>query len=117
MARMVVGSSPTGHPTKPMKWTSTVSFKGLQPQMVLAALRVENECKLIGVDCWITSANDREHSTGSLHYSGLALDFRTRDIPIELRQSFSNKVKMALGQEFDVVLEKDHLHVEWDVKP
>jgi len=96
-----------------MKWTSTVSFKNLQPQMVIASMRVEEACKLIGVDCWITSENDRVHSSGSLHYSGLALDFRTRDIPAELRKSFFEKVKSALGSEFDVVLEKDHLHVEY----
>ena len=82
--------------------------------MVIAAMRVEEACKLIGVDCWITSANDRVHSAGSLHYSGLAMDFRTRDIPAELRKSFSEKVKSALGSEFDVVLESDHLHVEFD---
>ena len=96
-----------------MKWTSTVSLRQLQPQMVIAAMRVEEACKLIGVDCWITSANDRVHSSGSLHYSGLAMDFRTRDIPAELRKSFFEKVKSALGSEFDVVLEKDHLHVEY----
>jgi hypothetical protein len=97
-----------------MRWLDTVSFKDLKPQMVLAALRVDEVCKAMGVDCWITSGNDLTHSTNSLHYSGNAFDFRTRDLPLELRPSFASKVKAALGREFDVVLERDHLHVEYE---
>jgi len=84
--------------------------------MLLAAMRIDDILQLMGVECWITSANDLTHMSGSLHYEGRALDFRTRDIPSALLSSFHAKVKSALGNEFDVVLERDHLHVEYQPK-
>jgi len=99
-----------------IRWVPTVRFVGLSTQMLLAAMRIDDICKTMGVDCWITSANDLTHMKGSLHYEGRALDSRTRDIPSALLSSFEAKVKAALGNEFDVVRERDHLHVEYQPK-
>ena len=99
-----------------MRWLKTVRFRGIQPQLVLAALRVEEICKTYGVACWITSGSDGRHKAASLHPKGLALDFRTRDLMEDDKNGFFHDVKDALGIEFDVVLELDHLHVEYDPK-
>jgi len=68
------------------------------------------------------------HSANSLHYSGYALDFRTRHVPPGDRRPLRNMIKDELDIlaksynatnperpiRFDVVLEKSHLHVEAD---
>jgi len=64
----------------------------------------------------ITSASDGAHSKGSKHYTGHALDFRTRNMTIAEKRSLVGLVTEALGKEFDIVLEEDHLHVEFQPK-
>lgn len=64
----------------------------------------------------ITSALDSEHRVGSLHYVGLALDYRTRHIPAEQLITIADTIRQRLGEQFDVVLESDHLHVEFQPK-
>lgn len=69
-----------------------------------------------GVEPVITSGIDGRHSRNSLHYSGMAFDFRTRHVPPGDLAALVATITQALGDEFDVVLESDHLHVERDVK-
>jgi hypothetical protein len=95
-----------------------VSLKGMQPQVVLAALIVESIYASHSAVCTITSCNDSVHSTNSLHYNGLALDFRTKDYTQDKQQLLA-EIIVALGAEFDVLLESEgkdneHLHVEYD---
>jgi hypothetical protein len=90
--------------------------------MVLATLVIDGIYNDLGVECVITSANDSRHSTASWHYKGRALDFRTHYEKMnELEQTLRDRVKEALGQDFDVVMEavgtpNEHLHVEYDPK-
>ena len=69
-----------------------------------------------GVDCIVTSGTDGTHRTGSLHYFGLAFDFRTRTVPASSRAGLRDEIAKRLGSNYDVVLESDHLHVEYDPK-
>ena len=67
--------------------------------------------------CVITSASDGKHGPNSLHYKGKALDLRTKN----LRPEQVHPVYVALNEAlspggFDVVLETDHIHVEFDPK-
>lgn len=67
---------------------------------------------------WITSA--AEKSPGrleySLHYEGEALDFRVRNViggePVA--REWADKIQFALGDDYDVVFERTHIHVEYD---
>ena len=91
-----------------------VDLRGLSPQMALAYTIA---CKCYGqYDCVITSANDSKHGPNSLHYKGQALDLRTRHLNGQGLQSVYHKLKESLGDQFDVVLEADHIHIEFDVK-
>lgn len=62
----------------------------------------------------ITSGTDGRHRADSLHYSGNALDLRIRHIPPEDRVALTASLASSLGEEFDVILEADHIHVEFD---
>ena len=68
---------------------------------------------------WVTSANDHSHSETSLHYAGQALDYRTRHIPFDGTASkigIAGLINTALPDDFDCVVESDHLHHEWQPK-
>ena len=62
----------------------------------------------------ITSCSDGKHMKNSKHYSGYAIDIRTR----HLNTSEINKLKSWFvnhhGMKYDMVIEKDHIHVEYD---
>jgi len=61
----------------------------------------------------ITSTWEGTHSTGSFHYWLRALDFRKPPMNLE---DCVNQLKSELGKDFDVVLESDHIHIEYDPK-
>jgi len=63
----------------------------------------------------ITSAADGEHSQGSLHYDGKALDLRIWHLPDPA--ATARKLQQKLGPEYDVVYGPNHdthIHVERD---
>lgn len=101
---------------------SGVRVAGLQPQMVFAAMIVEDLYDEIKISCLVTSCNDGVHMSNSLHYQGCAMDFRTKNVPRGMLNNLVESVRTSLGPDFDVVLESingdnEHLHVEWDPKP
>lgn len=67
-------------------------------------------------DCVLTSAKDGTHSERSLHYSGNAIDIRTRNLPASGLSQVAQEIQYALGKDFDVVIESDHIHIEYDPK-
>jgi hypothetical protein len=97
-----------------MRLKSGVSLKDLCPQMVVAILVIKEVFQSFGYRVIITSGCDGEHSEGSLHYCGKALDFRTRHIQDEDLGPIVANAQQVLGEEYDVVLEPTHLHVEYD---
>ena len=69
---------------------------------------------------WITSANDSEHMEGSLHFENIAFDIRIRNIIGNVQQEarlWAERMQEALGDDYDVLLEPDHIHVEYDPFP
>lgn len=64
----------------------------------------------------VTSGYDGTHSAQSKHYQGLAEDYRTRDIPRQELYGMVADVRAILGRDYDVVIESDHLHIEYDPK-
>ena len=68
----------------------------------------------------VTSLLDGTHSSGSLHYEGRAFDSRTwnKDMSGQMTEQeknvLANLIRGLLGSDFDVVVEKTHIHVELD---
>ena len=93
----------------------------LQPQMLIALQVVGELYDNYRLPLVVTSCNDSTHGEQSLHYKGLAMDFRTKNAPgIAKGIYLAARAKLRhLG--FDVLFEgeggeNEHIHVEWDPK-
>lgn len=64
----------------------------------------------------ITSVMDGSHMRGSRHYTGLAIDLRTNNLSEVQASSWVERLKKNLGPNYDVILERDHIHAEYDPK-
>lgn len=79
----------------------------------------------------VTSADDSTHSKGSRHYIGRAFDLRCfgdrtgglkdlegnvigEDQQRDVAAIWTARLSMFLGGDYDVILEVDHIHVEYD---
>lgn len=72
--------------------------------------RVVSECYWAkGKDAFITSIREGNHSPGSLHYNGDAVDFKRNGVHIA-------EIKKAAGKDFDVIeyYDMDIFHLEYD---
>ena len=96
-----------------MRIKSGVRFITPEMAMCHATLCVYQICREFGVTCVVTGGVE-EHQHPSKHVYGGGLDYRTRDLDGEDREPFAGCVAEVLGDGFDVVLESDHLHVEYD---
>ena len=100
-----------------IRFKQGVRLTDLSPQMVFAAMVVDAVYRKHDiVDCVVTSGSDGEHSTNSWHYTGRALDFRTRNVPELIRNAVAQEISVSLGENYYVVLEATHLHCEYDPK-
>lgn len=93
-----------------------VRITGMRPEILLAAVAAERVYEEAGHSFTITACLDGKHTTGSLHYAGAAIDVRTRDIALAEVQKLLVRIKECLGGDFDVLLEVDHIHIEFQPK-
>ncbi len=93
-----------------------VRLTGIRPELVIAVLAAERVYAAAGHNLTITACTDGKHSIGSFHYSGAAVDLRTRDLPAGDVSKIAAQIRDCLGADFDVVIENDHLHVEHQPK-
>lgn len=103
-----------------MKAKTGVKVNGLKPEILWAMGIVEDVYQEHGQELVITSCVDGKHSATSLHYIGHAFDARTKCFPEKKRTSTVNLVaaliRSKLTKEFDVVVEKTHIHIEFQPK-
>ena len=95
---------------------SGVDIRGIGPEILLAIQEAREVYRAYGAEFTITSALDGNHMEGSKHYEGQAVDIRIWDIPPGLRAEAAEAINRALGPQYDVVLERDHIHLEFDPK-
>lgn len=101
-----------------------VSLDGLTAEglrIVQAAIRVWSYYGL--PKCTITSGTEGQHTASNSghvvdfegdRYYGFAIDLRTSSLPRTVLQRLVSLLAMDLGPAYDVVLESDHIHVEFD---
>lgn len=91
-----------------------VNVRDIKGEAVIAIIIAQGVYAGYGFPCVITSVDDRNHGEYSLHYQQLAIDVRTRIVPENLHEQIKDAIARSLGEQYDVVLEKDHIHIEFD---
>jgi hypothetical protein len=99
---------------------SSVNLQSVNWRLFRAAIIAEHIYEMIAgreYELIITSANDGTHKPRdgmvSLHYVGLALDFRIHDLPQDLWHKIRDTLADRLGPDFVVILEVDHIHIQY----
>ena len=97
---------------------SGVTQQGVRSPVFFACGVTEMIYRHRGYTCVITSLTDSHADRPkSLHNAGLAVDFRTKNVPRDLWPSLTDEISSVLNpMGFDVVLEADHIHVEYQPK-
>ncbi len=95
-----------------------VDLTTLQPEAQSALDAATNVFAEFGLKPTVTSTGEEAEGrlTNSKHFSGQAFDLRISDIPKSKLNGIVEALKLALGKDHDVVLKKDHIHVEFDRK-
>lgn len=86
---------------------NAVNLQGLRPEMVIGLMVANGVYIAHGKDMVITSALDGKH------YAGCAVDLRTNYFTKSTAIKVRDEIKERLGIDFDVILESDHLHIEY----
>lgn len=87
---------------------------GLRPELSLVFPLVVEWARDMGVKVlWVSSGSDRKHSKRSLHYKGLAFDIVTDPTELMIGQ-YVAALQERVGNEYDVVGEGNHIHIEYD---
>jgi len=97
-----------------MKLKPGVKPAGLKPELVLALIVAESVYQNYGYEMTVTSINDGTHGRQTLHDFGYAADLRTRNVPESEREPMVTEIQQRLGDQYDVILENDHIHLEYD---
>ena len=99
----------------PLRIKPGVRLTELKPQILIAVNVAQATYEEVGADEMVlTSVRDGEHGEKSLHSLGYCIDIRTRDLPNNAKIIAHELIADRLGEEFDVILEPTHLHIEYD---
>lgn len=109
-----------------MKIKHGASIKNLRAEMAIACLVCSKTLEEFSqTRMTLTEGTGGVHMIGSLHGKGLAIDIRDWNLTNTQLQALVKNLNLDLGNifvddrwegEFDVVLEGNHIHVEFDVK-
>jgi hypothetical protein len=86
----------------------------LKPEMIWCVDRCLELFDNLGITLTLTSTTDGNHSNYSHHYKGFAVDLRVWEIAPEDRDEVCERLKLALGNGFQVINETSHIHIEYD---
>ena len=90
-----------------------VTLVGLQPEVLIGIDRCLTIFHVNGLKMTLTAGRERGHGRHSHHYKGLAWDIRIWDIR-DLIDKYVEDIQAALGVNYQVFNEKDHIHCEYD---
>jgi len=93
-----------------------VKANGMKPEILFAIMVADQIYSECGAECVITEITGGKHGHQSLHYVGYAVDLRTRHLTGEQAASIVSDLKSALTDEYDVILESNHIHIEFQPK-
>lgn len=99
-----------------LKFKTNVKINGIKPEACIIITVVHSIYSVHDIACEVTSVTEGKHSRTSLHYIGHAVDFGIKNLGTVFAKEILEDIKTALTDEFDVLLEKDHIHVEFQPK-
>ena len=88
-----------------------VNIQGMSTELLYGLNVADAVYKELGYELTVTSVLDGRHSLTSLHYAGNAADLRIRGVSDP--QAIVDMLKARLGVNFDVLLESNHIHIEY----
>lgn len=88
------------------------------PKSVIIVAAAHNARVSLGLpgDTYVTSMNDSTHMAGSKHYTDEAADLRIQGLDAATVKRWASAIRARLGSDYQVIIEKDHIHVEFDPK-
>jgi len=104
------------------KITNQATIRNLKPQMIVAWDILDDILSNYGGDAIVTTGDNGKHSSGSLHYVGFALDFRSHNLKESSKREIKKEFDAAVGakegvrSEYDFVIESTHFHIEYQPK-
>lgn len=90
-----------------------VRIHGIMPEIVFAIMVADQVYAVLKHDLVVTSVIDGKHMRASIHYIGGAVDLR---LPGDDGTAARNQISRRLGRDYDVILESNHIHIEWQPK-
>jgi len=90
-----------------------VDISRLKRPIRKALNKIEAVYREHGEEAVITSTYEGNHMPSSLHYANLAVDIR---LPTKDKEKIAKQLKERLGDKYDVILEHNHIHIEYDPK-
>ena len=100
---------------------ASVKANKIRPEIFSAIATAADVWENYGADeLVVTSLNDGSHRQGSYHYTGDAVDIRSKNLPSSAAKRNARDLLAArLGKDFDVILEdlggpNEHVHIEHD---
>jgi len=96
----------------------SVSLKGIKAELLFALIIIDQVMKEQGQEAVITSGSEEttRHGKTSLHYSGNAVDLRSRFFADP--EMIAGLCREALGNnpDFEIIVEGNHFHIEHQPK-
>lgn len=99
-----------------------VDFSGLSQEIVEAVWQASTHFAAMNLDMIVTSGRDGKHKPTSYHYSGDAVDFRSKHVPRSKVVHLRDAIAKHVGPRYDVLLEnlggeQEHYHMEYNRRP
>lgn len=99
-----------------IRWKADVFSHVFRLETALALHHASVWSEIAGVGVVVNALADSGHSGNSLHAWDLAVDIDTDGDRLSHLAQLHGYLARILPPGYDVVLENDHVHVEWDVK-
>jgi hypothetical protein len=91
-------------------------LSGLRVEILAALMVAVSVYDSAKCDLLLTCGTDSKHMATSLHYVGLAIDIALPNaVPVEV-SAIKQALEWALGDDYDLVVEEDHWHIEFQPK-
>lgn len=100
----------------PLTFKPGVKIEELHDSIVELLPKICQVYSAFGKTCVVTSGSDGKHMVGSYHYTRplRAIDLRTYYFNSFERFAVLDELQRIAGPDFDVILESDHIHLEYD---